>query len=545
MQRSLDGFTVLELVGFGGSGEVWRARPDGGGPYVALKWLTDETVDTESLTSDAMREFEHPHVARLLEVRQDRAGVVLVEEYVSGGSLATLLTERDRLGCAEVVTLLTPVAEALGAAHEAGLVHANLTPASILFTPDGRPMVTDLGVWPALCSRTRPAPRPEYLDPAVARGGPSNESSDVFALAAIGFHALTGRPPWTAGSAAASWQLSADGDGVDLSPLHSGGLPPQLAEVIARGLSERPRRRGSARDFAADVRDALEPEPLHLTGPFVWPDLPPLPEESGIAEPVDLGESGNWDTERLDLGATDIAGAVRGAGSPRGNVSRRARPAPTPGARSARTFGTHLASRLRAGATVVPRPAVVGAFVALAILTLVVLSIGWNASKAQPVRAAAPIGATSTDAGAVESASGIDERAVPDSPAAWLAFLSLLYERRAAAFGTGAPLLLDQVFSADSPQLIADTTELTRLETAGQVLRGFAPRVVEVLEAVVVGDRARLRITDEFAGYETVPAEDVRGAALTANPGRGPTTVSMTLVLTEEGWRIDTAHRLG
>ncbi len=145
MQRSLEGFTLIELVGFGGAGEVWRARPDGGGSDVALKWLSDRTVDTDLLSCSRLHDFTHPHVARLLDLRRDGSLVVLVQEFIAGVSLAALLADRDVLSGAEVVTLLTPVAEALGAAHDAGLMHGNLTPTAVIVTPDGRPILTDLG----------------------------------------------------------------------------------------------------------------------------------------------------------------------------------------------------------------------------------------------------------------------------------------------------------------------------------------------------------------------------------------------------------------
>ncbi|MDQ3476072.1 MAG: serine/threonine protein kinase [Actinomycetota bacterium] len=560
MQRSLEGFTLIELVGFGATGEVWRARPDSGGAEVALKWLTDESFDTDQLSCSRLHDFVHPHVARLLELRRDRSGVVLVQEFISGVSLATLLTEREQLSGAEVVTLLTPVADALGAAHDADLLHGNLTPSAVIVTPDGRPMLTDLGVWQILAVPNPGAARLEYLDPSVARGGPVTKASDVFGVAAIGFHALTGRPPWAAGSGADMWELAAESAGVDLRPLHA-STPAPLAHVIARGLSEQPRHRGSAQAFAADVRDAVEPQPLHLAGPYVWPDLPPLAEDldrtSGPAVPAALATVQESPSNASRTASADIAGEVR-----RGTSARHAATPSTRRERDERRsalrhpvggFGYDPPSRLRSAARVVPRRAVVCALVALAVLAVVVLGLGWNASKSVPAaQAGAPLGTVSGQAGdnqagpASEGAEGdADERAVPDSPAAWAALLSVLYERRALAFGTGRAPLLDQVFSPDSPQLAADVAELTRLTEAGQVLRGFAPRVLEILDVRVQGDRATVQLTDEFGDYETVPALDTRAEALAIHPGRGPATVDMTLVLSEDGWRIHTAQRLG
>lgn len=549
MQRQLDGFSSLELVGFGGSGEVWRARPDGGGADVALKWLTDQSVDTELLTAEPLNSFAHEHVAKLLEVRPTTAGVVLVEAFVAGGSLAGLLAQRTQLGCAEVVTLLTPVAEALAAAHEAGLVHGNLSPASILFTPDGRPMVTDLGVWPALTPESRPSPRLDYLDPSVARGALVDEASDVFAIAAIGLHALTGRPPWNAETGPAAWQLTADGEGVDLSSLQA-VAPAPLAAVIARGLSDQPHSRGRASDFAADVRAALEPEPLHLSGPFVWPDLPPSPDR---------------DAEELALERIDIAGAVRRAASarPAGSVpatgparhaaTARARRTPRAEEAGIRRLGRRALRRLRSSAASVSRQALVGVGVTLAILAVIVVGLGWNTAKVVPAQSGSSIAGSAADAGTghgpaeTTRAGGegaIDERHTPDSREGWMALLRVLYQRRAAAFETGAAALLDQVFAADSPQLVTDTAEVERLVAAGQVLRGFAPRVLGVLDIALGEDRATLRITDTLPDYETVPMGDVGAPALASTPGRGPATVSMILVRTEDGWRIHTAARL-
>ncbi|MEJ7771073.1 MAG: protein kinase [Geodermatophilaceae bacterium] len=560
MQRSLEGYTLIELVGFGATGEVWRAQPDSGGPEVALKWLTGESVDADVLSCSRLHDFTHPHVARLLDLRRDGSRVVLVQEFVPGVSLAALLAERDVLSGAEVVTLLTPVADALGAAHDAGLLHGNLTPTAVVVTSDGRPVLTDVGIWQGLDATTRGTVRLEYLDPSVARGGPVTKASDVFGVAAIGFHALTGRPPWAAGSGADTWQLAAEGCGVDLRPLRA-STPSPLADVIARGLSEQPRHRGSAQAFAADVRDSVEPAPLHLAGAYVWPDLPPLLDADsrdsrarvGDAGREVAGPDGRSDTASRGSPPLDIAGEVRRGSS--------ARHAATPTTRRegerqrdavrnpARGIGLGAASRSRSATRFLPRRAVVAAFVGLAILSVIVLGLGGGAPESVPAQAGGLLGEMTrpgTAAGPETDPvnSGIDEQAIPNTPAAWVELLNLLYERRAVAFGTGAAALLDQVFTADSPQLAADTTELFRLTDAGQVLRGFTPRVLEVLEVSVDDDLATLQITDEFGDYETVPAVDTRAAALASHAGRAPAVVAMTLIRSEGGWRIHTAQRV-
>lgn len=519
MQRRLDGFTLVELIGFGETGEVWRARPHDPGPEVTITWPADGALDETALRSARLKEFKHPHVRQLLDIRRDGSSVVLIHQFVAGVSLADLLAERERLSSAEVVTLLTPIADALCAAHEVGLIHGNLTPTAVLVTPDGRPMLTELGLAKSLgdTAASKP-PEPEYLDPAVDGGEPPTAATDVYGLAAIGFRALAGHPPCGEASI---------------------GPDSRLAEVLARGLSERPQDRGSARAFAADVRDALEPEPLLLAGPYVWPDLPPL------AEP----DADGPDAARRRADSMDIASEVRRGGAARHTAAPvgRGQRGPHDVAGSGLALGRSWA--LRTGARVVPRPAVIAAVIVLAALCVIVLGLGWNSSRGVPAQAGAPIGSESASAGpddvGSESGPGFVELAVPDSPQGWVDLLNLLYERRALAFATGSVVLLDQVFTVDSPQMAADATELTRLLDAGQVLRGFAPHVLEVHEAVVDGAQASLRITDEFPAYETVPATDTGATALAEHAGRGPVPVAMTLVLTEQGWRIATATRLG
>ncbi len=532
MQRRLDGFTLNELIGSGATGEVWRARPQAGGADVVLKWLAADEIDIEKLAASGLCEFRHPHVARLLDIRRDGSNVVLVHEFVSGVSLAGLLAERDRLSGSEVVTLLTPIAEALGAAHRAGLLHASLSPSAILVTPDGRPMVTDLGIWQSLRTDSAAASastRLGYGDPEVARGGSPTPESDVFGVAAIGYHALTGRPPWSAGAGADNWERACEGSGVDLEPLLSGSGA-RLIDVIARGLSDRPSDRGAARDFAADVRDAAEPEPLHLSGPYIWPDLPsPVPAGQVGPDPA-AGKGGSR--------ALDITGEVR-----RGSSARHAAMTGTKRKRPDRAstvlgLGRGAPSRFGSAARLVPRRAVVSAGLALSLLAVLVLVLGGRSSEAGPDQAGLPGPATAP------AADEVDERAVPDSPEEWAGLLTMLYQRRTLAFETGDSSLLDRVFTSDSPQLVTDRLELDRLSEAGVLLRGFAPEVLGVHDVSVSGDVATLQITDAFEPYETVLAADIHAAPLGEHPGRGSAMVVMTLVRTDDGWRIQTAARL-
>jgi hypothetical protein len=262
------GYTLEVLLGRGGSGEVWRAVPRRGGGPVAVKVLVAGDPERQAREAALLGALDHPHLVRLLEVvHQPRRGaaprVALVLELLEGGSLASLLARRGRLRPGEVVTAIAPVAAALAHAHDNGVVHGDLSPGNIVFTAEGRPVLTDLGVARVLGEAAAGEVTPPYVDPTVARGGAPGPASDVFGVAAAAFHALTGIAPWNAATPGDTLAVAAAGVLPDLAQL-APGAPAALLQVVARGLAPDPHDRGSAAAFALDLRHACRPEPVRL-----------------------------------------------------------------------------------------------------------------------------------------------------------------------------------------------------------------------------------------------------------------------------------------
>src|SRR5918995_3745931 len=172
---TVPGYTLEALLGRGGSGEVWRAAPRRGGAPVAVKVLVAGDPERQAREAALLGELDHPHLVRLIEVvHQPRRGgaarVALVLELLEGGSLAALLARRGRLRPGEVVTTIAPVAAALAHAHAHGVVHGALSPGNIVFTAEGRPVLTDLGVARVLGEAAAGGGIPAYLAPTVAGG---------------------------------------------------------------------------------------------------------------------------------------------------------------------------------------------------------------------------------------------------------------------------------------------------------------------------------------------------------------------------------------
>ena len=276
------GYRVEELVGFGGCGEVWRARDVLNGRLVALKVLRHDgpPAERDRLRREAavLAGLRSPHIVRLLTVVTAARGLVLVLEFQGGGSLASLLRSRPRLAPGEVVTIAAPLAGALAEVHGAGIVHGDVSPANILFSVDGRPVLSDLGVARLVGSAGADAVTAAFADPAVLDGAPFTPASDVYALAAVCFEALAGRPPLAGATSRPCsprrvWPASAGRPG---SRRPAGCSPEAIEAALSPDVAARPDaatlRGGAARACdalagTAGRRDRACREPPDLGGP--------------------------------------------------------------------------------------------------------------------------------------------------------------------------------------------------------------------------------------------------------------------------------------
>lgn len=245
----VEGYTLGRLLGTGASSHVWTAVDTATGRTVALKVLAGDLPRREATVQ---RRVDHPHVLRVLRTATaDDHRPVLVTEHAAGGSLAALVAARGPLDPGEVVTVLTPLAGALADLHERGVVHGDVSAANVLFLADGRPVLADLGTAGLLGVDAVAHGTPGFADPALAAGAAVSPASDVHALGALGWFALTGRVPEPAGSRPPL---------VPVAP----GTPPGLASLVERCLEPEVRRRPSAAELAVQVYAAAEATPVRL-----------------------------------------------------------------------------------------------------------------------------------------------------------------------------------------------------------------------------------------------------------------------------------------
>jgi serine/threonine protein kinase len=188
-------------------GAVWLARDTVLGRDVALKRIGlipgATTPDLQRAEREARlaARLNHPHVVAIYDLVADEGENWLVMEYVEGITLAALIRNDGALQPDEAAGLVRQAADALTAAHAAGIVHRDVKPSNMLVTRDGDVKLTDFGIARAEAdaSLTRTGlvtGSPAYLAPEVASGSSATEASDVWSLGATLFHALAGRPPY-------------------------------------------------------------------------------------------------------------------------------------------------------------------------------------------------------------------------------------------------------------------------------------------------------------------------------------------------------------
>jgi WD40 repeat protein len=280
---SFPGYESLEVLGRGGMGVVYRARDTRLGRVVALKVLRagdqagEEDLARFRAEAEAVARMQHPHIVQIFEVGEHEGRAFCALEYVGGGSLARRLGGTP-LPARDAAALVETLAGAVQYAHDRRVLHRDLKPANVLLTEDGTPKVADFGLAKRLDvedGRTRTGAvmgTPAYMAPEQAAGdaralGPA---ADVYALGAILYECLTGRPPFLAETPLATLEQVRAREPVPVRALNP-KVPRDLETVCLKCLRKEPARRyPSARELADDLRRFQGGEPVRARPVPSW-----------------------------------------------------------------------------------------------------------------------------------------------------------------------------------------------------------------------------------------------------------------------------------
>jgi cytochrome c peroxidase/tRNA A-37 threonylcarbamoyl transferase component Bud32 len=268
---AIEGYAIECELGRGGMGVVYKARHLKLNRPVALKMvLGGPAADPQycqrfHIEVQAVAQLQHPNIVQIFEVGEHNGQPYCSFEFLEGGDLDDKFQGKPQ-PADEAARLIETLARGIHAAHERGIVHRDLKPANVLLTRDGTPKISDFGLAKRLdadISQTQTGMimgTPGYMAPEQATGrirdiGPG---TDIYALGAILYEVLTGRPPFVADTAWNVIQLVVTAEPCPPSRIH-GKVPPDIEVICLKCLEKEPAQRyASAKDLAEDLRRFLD-----------------------------------------------------------------------------------------------------------------------------------------------------------------------------------------------------------------------------------------------------------------------------------------------
>ena len=289
-------YQVIERIGRGATGLVYRALDETMGREVALKVLTADLEDDPDIRTRFLREAEaaarlsHPNIITILDVGEDGERFFIVMELLRGAILKDFLKRSEAARIERKIDLMIQLCAGLGAAHNASIYHRDIKPGNIFVRADGILKILDFGVARLASSSMTAAGfivgTPDYMSPEQAGGAEIDARSDIFSLGGVCYFMLTGRKPFPSTDLATLFH-SIQSD--EPPPPLGVDAPPELTAAIMKALSKtRETRYQTCQELMADLevlrqRFPLESRPAAATGQAVAEGT----SDHGVSEATD------------------------------------------------------------------------------------------------------------------------------------------------------------------------------------------------------------------------------------------------------------------
>ena len=260
-------YEILERIGTGGMSDVYKAKCHKLNRNVAVKVLKQEFSENETFVSKFRIEAQaaaglvHPNVVNVYDVGEENGIYYIVMELVEGITLKKYIEKKNGLAFKEAINIAIQVCLGMGAAHHNKIIHRDIKPQNIIISKDGKVKVTDFGIAKAATSdtiTTNVMGSVHYTSPEQARGGFSNEQSDIYSLGITLFEMLTGQVPFD-GENTVAIAIQHIQEEMPKPSSFLAGIPLSIESIVMKCCQKSPDRRyQSAAEVVADLKKALQ-----------------------------------------------------------------------------------------------------------------------------------------------------------------------------------------------------------------------------------------------------------------------------------------------
>lgn len=246
-----DRYEIIELVGSGGMSEVYKAKDHKLNRYVAVKVLKNEFSDDRNFVSKFRVEAQsaaglaHPNIVNVYDVGEDEGIYYIVMEFVEGITLKEYIFNNGRLSVEQALDFSLQIASGIEVAHQNHTIHRDIKPQNIIVSKNGTLKVTDFGIARAATSNTvasNAMGSVHYISPEQARGGYSDEKSDIYSLGITMYEMVTGRVPFEGDNNVTVALMHIQGEMIPPREYYP-DIPASFEKVILKCTQKKPERR--------------------------------------------------------------------------------------------------------------------------------------------------------------------------------------------------------------------------------------------------------------------------------------------------------------
>lgn len=261
-----DRYEILSRIGTGGMSDVYKAQDNKLSRFVAIKVLKQEYAENANFVTKFHAEAQaaagliHSNIVGVYDVGEDQGLQYIVMELVEGITLKHYIEKKLRLSVKESISIAIQMAQGLECAHKAGIIHRDVKPQNVIISKDGKVKVTDFGIAKAATSETITSNvmgSVHYTSPEQARGGYSDEKSDIYSLGVVLFEMLTGRVPFD-GDTTVNIAIQHIQDAMPSPREFVGDVPVSIEQIIFKCTEKNSDRRyTSMSEVIADLKQSL------------------------------------------------------------------------------------------------------------------------------------------------------------------------------------------------------------------------------------------------------------------------------------------------